>query len=113
MTSTEAAAAEIDMRAPRRTEIQNIDDLNTADLDGDGEMRYVPFSPDDTRHDNTRRAGFAAAALVAYAGQVGGNQPFETLLSDLLNDLRHLADVLGVDYDDADTHYPAEINGEP
>lgn len=88
--------------------------------DGDGEMRYHA-APADVTHDNGRRAGFAITGLVAYARRTGllsrGNdEDPETAFGDLLADLRHLADALGVDYDEIDehgqVHYEAELRGE-
>jgi hypothetical protein len=71
----------------------------------------------DPQADNDARASFGARALATHAGLTGnGGEPLATALSDLLGDLRHLADALGVDYDDADAtadmHYCAEIHGE-
>jgi hypothetical protein len=70
----------------------------------------------DVEHDNAARASFAAAALVAYVNQVGDSGDLETSIADLLGDLRHLCDALGIGYGDADGrgeyHYDAEIHGE-
>jgi hypothetical protein len=54
----------------------------------------------ETRHDNTVRASFAAVALVAYTAR-RGSDVLETDFSDLLADLRHLADALGIDFREA------------
>src|SRR3954470_4778257 len=78
-------------------------DLIALDWDGDGALRNN-LSGDlaDARHDNTIRAGWALAAVAAYADRVGGidSAPIEQHISDLLGSLRHLADALGVDLDD-------------
>jgi hypothetical protein len=72
----------------------------------------------DVQHDNDARASFGAAALVAYAERAGGGKSneFEAQLSDLLADLRHVCDALGLDYDAADTtahvNHWREIHGE-
>lgn len=87
---------------------------------GDGEMRYRD-TVEDGRHDNARRAGFAALAVFAYAGRVGAinglnDEDPETVISDLLGDLRHLADSLGLDFAELDRrgrgHYEPELYGE-
>ena len=71
------------------------------------------------REENDIRAGWAARALVAYAQHLGGaslSEEIEVAASDLLGDLRHLFDALGVEGDAAvassDGHYRAEIFGE-
>jgi hypothetical protein len=46
-------------------------------------------------------AQWAARALIAFTDVVGGGEDLETQLSDLLGDLQHLADALGVDWDEA------------
>ncbi|MGW4527813.1 hypothetical protein [Amycolatopsis sp. NPDC004378] len=87
---------------------------------GDGEMRYG-YTVEDDRHDNGRRAGFAALAVFAYAHRVGAindvnDEDPETVISDLLGDLRHLADSLGLDFAELDRrgrgHYEPELYGE-
>lgn len=92
----------------------------SASLRGDGEMRYGDDVEDD-RHDNGRRASFAALAAFAYAGRVGAvsgvnDEEPATVLSDLLGDLRHLADSIGLDFAELDRngrdHYDAELYGE-
>ena len=72
-----------------------------ADLawDGDGRARET-YDPADLRHNNARRAGFALTALTAYAERVGcGNEATESTIRDLLADIRHLGDALGIDLD--------------
>ncbi|QNJ90018.1 DUF4262 domain-containing protein (plasmid) [Mycolicibacterium fluoranthenivorans] len=71
------------------------------------------------RRDNDIRAGWAGRALVAYATHLGGSsltEEVETAASDLLCDMRHLFDALGVDWEAAvtrsDDHYRGEIFGE-
>lgn len=70
----------------------------------------------DPLDDNRWRAEAAGAAVRAYG--VGGYDSEEpaTVVADLLADLRHLCDALGVDYDQLDArgqgHYLAEITGE-
>lgn len=71
----------------------------------------------DVQADNDARASFGAAVLAAYAQRVGGdNNELETQLSDLLADLRHVCDALGLDYEAADmtahVNYWREIHGE-
>ena len=85
---------------------ENADELKVTHLltlpwDGDGEMRDAADA-ESVRHDNTRRAGFAVAALEGYAERIGGadSEPVEQHIRDLLGDLRHLCDALGADFDE-------------
>jgi hypothetical protein len=100
----------------------NPEELSVANLtalawDGDGYFRYGRHV-EDISHDNTRRAGFALDALQAYADCTGGlaSEPVEAKLTDLLGDLKHLADALGVDFSylagQAARHYDPETRGE-
>jgi hypothetical protein len=73
-------------------------------LDGAGRMAHGDTDTDH-RHDNTRRAGFAAHALVQYAITTGRWSPaghddeqITAALVGLLGDLRHLCDAVDVDY---------------
>ncbi|MFE6611988.1 hypothetical protein [Amycolatopsis sp. NPDC057786] len=79
---------------------------------GDGEPRDTA-NRDDIIHDNTRKAGFAATAINAYAAQVGGYETFHALMGDFVADLHHLADALDVDLtaaiSDGRDDYLAEI----
>jgi hypothetical protein len=88
-------------------------DLLRENFDGDGDFRYG-IEPADVQHDNTRRAGFALMALQAYAGTVGTDA--DSIISDLLSDLRHLCDALGENFDIESErgarYYGAEIRGE-
>ncbi|WP_142065349.1 hypothetical protein [Pseudonocardia kunmingensis] len=87
--------------------------------DGDARMRYDGTAA-GARHDNGRRAGLAAFAALAFAVRAGLLSPRNdeapaTAIGDLLADLRHLADSLGLDYADLDTrgedHYRHELRG--
>ena len=69
-------------------------------------------------HDNTARATWAAQGLVAFAertNMVEAGEDIQTALADLLADLRHLCDAVGVDWELADskgcTMYNDEISG--
>src|SRR5581483_880202 len=74
-----------------------IDKLDPAMFAGDGEPRDTA-NQDDIIHDNTRKAGFAATAINAYAAQVGGGyETFHALIGDFFADLHHLADALDID----------------
>lgn len=91
-----------------------IDELDPAMFAGDGEPRDTA-DRDDIVHDNTRKAGFAATAINAYAAQVGGSyETFHALMGDFLADLYHLADALDVDLtaaiSDGRDDYMAEIS---
>ena len=73
----------------------------------------------DPQRDNDIRAGWAARALIAYATHLGKDslgEEVETVTTDLLSDLRHLFDALGVDWEATvvrtEDHYRAEIFGE-
>ena len=73
----------------------------------------------DPQRDNDIRAGWAARALVAYAQHLGNaslTEEVETAAADLLSDLRHLFDALGIDWEAAvsssDGHYRGEIFGQ-
>lgn len=86
-------------------------------FDGDSKMRYSGDVADD-RHDNGRRAGFAATTLLAFARHTGLlDQDTDTSIVDLLGDLRHLCDALHLDFHKLDRtgerHYTAELRGEP
>lgn len=77
---------------------RTLDELVALNWDGDGAFRGENgrSEPDDVRHDNTRRAGWALIALKAYAAEVGGDK--ESIVSDFLSDLRHLCDALGLEF---------------
>jgi len=73
----------------------------------------------DPQADNDRRAKWGARALLGYATFLGKGKlkcELETTASDMLADLRHLYDALGLDWEDAmssvDRNYRAEILGE-
>ncbi len=84
-----------------------VEALDLDAFDGDRTMRYGD-TPEDHQHDNSRRAGFAATALVEYHAtrSVGravttyarrtspSGEEAETVVSDLLADAHHLADAL-------------------
>jgi hypothetical protein len=94
-----------------------ISELTARGWDGDGRFRDCDSAQDIT-HDNTRRAGFALAALSAYADRTGGlaGEPVEQKMVDLLGDLMHLADALWMDFDylteRAVAQYEPETRGE-
>lgn len=56
---------------------------------------------DDVRHNNTRRARSALAAVEAFAEMSGGIQgeQTQTFVGDLVVNLRHLCDALGLDWE--------------
>lgn len=73
----------------------------------------------DPQADNNARAGFAALAVVAYANRTfpgGVGEELETVIGDLLGDLRHLCDGLDLDFDallaTSWRHYDPETRGE-
>ncbi|GAB5005044.1 MULTISPECIES: hypothetical protein [Mycobacterium] len=73
---------------------------------------------EDAQRDNDTRAGWAARALIAYAkhlNEASLAEELETVVGDLLGDLRHLCDALQVDWDivanRSELYYLAEIAG--
>ncbi|MEO6087205.1 MAG: hypothetical protein ABIQ18_29245 [Umezawaea sp.] len=83
-------------------------------------MRYGDRA-EDGEHDNGRRAGFAAAAVLAYAERAGllserNDEHPATAIGDLLADLWHLVDSLGLDFAEltrrGKDHYVSERNDE-
>jgi hypothetical protein len=113
---TEREAMTIGNRFPaRRVDATSTNELHVSDFEGDGDMRYGD-SPEENVHDNTRRAGFVISALRAYSQKTGmSGEDFETTISDMLGDMRHLCDALDVDFDAASErgggHYEAEVTG--
>ncbi len=77
-----------------------------------------------TTHDpaekNLRRAARSLRVLRAYAIECCGgrddDEEYDTSVGDLLADLMHLCDLLGLDFDSAcamaAVHHEAEVNGE-
>lgn len=98
-------------------EALTVSDLAAADWEGDGRARDRR-EPEDLTHNNTRFAGHALAALEAYTDRAGGiaSEPSEQVMRDLLADLMHLADALGVRFDyligRAEQRYTEEITGD-
>lgn len=82
----------------------------------EGDFTYG-HSPDEIAQDNYRRATFASVGLQAY-GQATRSveEDIPTVFSDLLGDLRHLADCLGLDFEELSErgqhHYLPETKGE-
>jgi hypothetical protein len=74
-------------------------------------------NPEACADDNTLRAELAALAVRAYAERTGvlGEEP-ALAISDLLGDLMHLCDALGLDFqglvDRGAYHYEPELRGE-
>lgn len=96
---------------PIAIETDSIDDLPDK-IDG---QFTCGDSPEEIAADNLRRASFAAVAVKAYARATGDND-LSTSISDLLGDMRHLADCLGFDFDALSLrgwrHYDPETRGE-
>jgi hypothetical protein len=93
-----------------------VSDLTGLDWDGSGVM-LDGSDAESWSHDNTRKAGFAVHALQAYTDVAGGlaSEPSEQVIRDLLGDLHHLTNALGLDFYGlsqraADT-YEDEANG--
>ena len=84
-------------------------------VDADEELACDWGNPQTSADDNELRARLAGIAVKAYAARTGPHEPPETVVGDLLNDLHHLCDALGLDFEAMaahDTHYQAEIRGE-
>lgn len=91
---------------------------------------HIPFkggsllNERDERERNRIRAEFAAIAVQRYAARVGGGhgEPLETVIGDLLTDLRHLCDALNKSgsmedtfnglLDSSERRYTEEIEGQ-
>lgn len=79
------------------------------------EFRYKQ-DPESQIHDNGVRAVRAADAMIAFARRCGTcTEELPTVFGDLRSDAHHLADALGVDWDEAtrngEGHYTAELYG--
>lgn len=99
----------------RRLPVETAGEL--AELVGDTEPGSLTIV--DPQADNDRRAVWGARALLGYASFVGRGKftcELETTASDLLADLRHMYDALGLDWEDAmgsvERNYRSEILGE-
>lgn len=86
-----------------------------------GHMRYDYDDPEANIEDNCRRAGHGATAVLAYAARVYHDvarcgEPAQQAIYDLLGDLMHLCDALGLVFeemcDKASTNYVPELYGE-
>lgn len=92
----------------------NVKDMNMSDLADAVASAPAHIRDEDYRDDNTARASFAAQALVTFVERAGENE-METNISDLLGDLMHLCDALGIDFDEAvddgRVYYEAEVEG--
>lgn len=110
--------------------IRELADLR-AWFNGDGKMRYDE-SIESVRHDNTRRAGFAAHAVTQFAIRTahwvpkgaknskyaGANDSseFEPVLCEMFAALLHLCDATGLDFDECvergRRYYRDDLDGE-
>ncbi|UXE03884.1 hypothetical protein SEA_OBLADI_161 [Gordonia phage ObLaDi] len=92
-----------------------IEDVDEA-LAGQARRSIVDEAISDPGECNRLRAAWAHAALTAYAELTGApkSEAIGVVIQDLVNDLRHLADVGGADWGlVADgTHYYEEIRGD-
>jgi hypothetical protein len=70
---------------------------------------------EDWREGNLTRASFALLGLTAYSKRTRTyrNESLHTAMSDMLNDLHHLADLAGIDWEAVTSqhHYDDEIEG--
>lgn len=111
----DAVSRSLEIYPAKRVAIETIGEINLSALEGDGDMRYSD-TPEANRHDNTRRAGFALAAVQEYARVCNeADEEPEIVISDFLGDLRHLCDAVGLSFealsDHGDWHYQAEVTG--
>lgn len=74
---------------------------------------------EDLVRDNSIRAGWAARALIAYATHLADQslvEDLETVTSDLVGDLLHLCDALGLDWEEiferGERFYREELSGD-
>ena len=84
-----------------------------------GELGSVPRAsgrPEDLRRDNLCRAGWAAAVVAFAARCAGPDEPVDEVVSELLGDVMHLSDALGLTYADLEArgrrHYLSELGGQ-
>lgn len=102
--------------------------IQISNIIGDGQEVTTGHLPDPiegryletikgVRNRNQQRALFAGVGLKAYAERAGGTKTAaETVIGDLLADLRHLCDGLDLDFGSIDgqayRRYNEEITGE-
>ncbi len=96
-------------------------DLAAQNWDGDGRFRESWKDDADgtnykaaVQHNNTRRAGWALSALLAFQDEVGRDD--ESAVADLLCDLMHFCDAVGVTFAvelaRGERHHDEEVRGE-
>lgn len=82
-------------------------------MHGSTPMDLDPTTFDELRDLNTRRAGFALAAVIRYGELTGEmHDEVESVITDLASDLRHLADALGIDWWDIEERAERNHDGE-
>ena len=93
--------------------INLIDAATCADLPDKADGDFTDGStPAEIAADNLRRATSAATAVKAYATATGSIQDTpRSMIGDLVGDLRHLCDALGLDFYDLTDHYTDERAG--
>ncbi|MHB1772057.1 MAG: hypothetical protein ACYCST_09990 [Acidimicrobiales bacterium] len=103
--------ADLDLAGPDCGELRRlVAARGDLDMDWDGTLRER----------NNQRAVFAAIGVMAFADRVYGNcvddEPSDQTIADLIADLRHLADGLGLDWDHlcgwGEGHYETEIEDD-
>lgn len=98
-----------------QVEAESFEDLWRAFSHVDAWMRYTS-EPEDIAHDNGVRAHAASRGLMVYAEWTRTREePMGQTFADMMADLRHLADALGLDWTELDrageAHYSAELRG--
>lgn len=79
----------------------------------------ITYDAGDEVHDNSRRASGGVVAIRAYAEQTysGWGEELDTIVGDMLGDLMHACDALGVDFGTAlrraEGDYSCELEGKP
>jgi hypothetical protein len=87
------------------------------DLDGLRRFPIMP-APGSPEGDNIARASWAAKSVVLFADTtgMGAEDELETIISDLVTDLKHLCDATNVSWHQvmrrANRHHIAEVRGE-
>jgi hypothetical protein len=88
------------------------------ELDPDG-TRHLALVPGEEKADNDLRAAWGFLGMWAYRHRVHGDsdEEFTSAISDLMSDLMHLCDAVGIDpnyvVEKATDSYTSELYGQP
>lgn len=105
-----------EFRAQRWSGVDTFAQLNEAFAGKDRDGFLYERAASSQVHDNGVRALRAGDGLIAYARICGTeHEDAAATLAGFLADLRHLADAMGIDWDEArregDVHYTCELSG--